>query len=99
MFIGTWQKCGTGITLTAASYLIFIDTPFTGAETLQCEDRIHRIGSNVPVFIYRLITKDTFDERVDGLINDKEAIADYIVDERITEKGLNSLRKYIEELS
>lgn len=99
VFIGTWQKCGTGITLTAASYLIFIDTPFTGAETLQCEDRIHRIGSNVPVFIYRLITKDTFDERVDELINDKEAIADYIVDERITEKGLNSLRKYIEELS
>lgn len=27
VFIGTWQKCGTGITLTAASYMIFIDTP------------------------------------------------------------------------
>lgn len=98
IFIGTHQKCGTGITLTAASYLIFIDHPWTEAETTQCEDRIHRIGSKNPVFIYRLICKNTIDERVLELVNDKGAIADYVVDEKITAQGLDSLRKYIEDL-
>lgn len=98
IFIGTWQKCGTGITLTAASYMIFIDTPWTAAQLLQCEDRIHRIGSNQPVFIYHLITKGTIDERVNEIVTDKGALADYIIDNDITEQGLNSLRKYIEEL-
>lgn len=98
VFVGTWQKCGTGITLTAASYLIFIDTPFTFAEFEQASDRIHRIGTKDSVFIYNLIVRDTFDERVWELVNDKEAISEYIVDEKITAKGLESLRKYIEEL-
>ncbi len=97
VFIGTWQKCGTGITLTAASYLIFIDTPFTYAEFEQASDRIYRIGTKDSVFIYNLIAKNTIDERVWEIVNDKEALADYIVDEKITEKGINSLRKYIEE--
>ena len=97
VFVGTWQKCGTGITLTAASYLIFIDTPWTAAETEQASDRIYRIGTKDSVFIYNLIARDTIDERVWELVNDKEAIADYIVDEKITEKGIDSLRKYIEE--
>ena len=97
VFVGTWQKCGTGITLTAASYLIFIDTPWTAADTEQASDRIYRIGTKDSVFIYNLIARDTIDERVWEIVNDKEAIADYIVDEKITEKGLDSLRKYIEE--
>jgi len=97
IFLGTWQRSGTGITLTAASYMIFIDTPFTAAEFEQNSDRIHRIGAKNPVFIYNLIAKDTIDERVWEIVNDKEAISDYIVDEKISEKGLNSLRKYIEE--
>lgn len=98
VFIGTHQKSGTGITLTAANYLIFIDTPWTYSDTQQCEDRIHRIGTNNTTFIYHLITKNTIDERVNEIIHDKAAIADYVVDDKITQSGLNSLRKYIEEL-
>lgn len=98
VFIGTWQKCGTGITLTAASYLIFIDTPFTEAEFTQASDRIYRIGTKESVFIYNLVTRYTVDERVLELVTDKGAIADYVVDEKITPQGLQSLRKYIEEL-
>ena len=55
----TTAKMGTGITLTRASYAIFIDAPWTAAQCLQCEDRIHRIGSKSPVFIYYLWAKDT----------------------------------------
>ena len=98
VFIGTWQKCGTGITLTAASYLIFMDTPFTEAEFTQASDRIYRIGTKESVFIYNLVTRYTVDERVLELVTDKGAIADYVVDEKITPQGLQSLRKYIEEI-
>ena len=96
VFIGTWQACGTGITLTAASYLIFIDTPFTHGDFQQCADRIYRIGTKESVFIYNLVAANTIDERVLEIVNDKEAISDYIVDDMITEKGINTLRKYIE---
>ena len=98
VFIGTWQKCGTGITLTAASYLIFIDTPFTEAEFTQASDRIYRIGTKESVFIYNLVTRNTVDERVLELVTDKGALADYVVDDKITPQGLESLRKYIEEI-
>ena len=98
IFIGTWQKCGTGITLTAASYMIFIDTPWTDADFCQASDRIHRIGTKDSVFIYNLVTRGTVDERVLELVTDKAAIADYIVDEKITPQGLDSLRKYIEDI-
>ena len=98
LLIATWQKMGTGITLNAASYAIFIDMPWTAAETEQVEDRIHRIGSKKPVFIYRLVCPNSIDERVLELNKDKEAMGDYIVDNKITESSINSLRKYIEEL-
>ena len=45
VFIATWQRAGTGITMTAAQDLIFVDTPWSAAQALQAEDRIHRIGS------------------------------------------------------
>lgn len=98
VFLGTWQKCGTGLTLTSASYMIFIDTPWTDAAFEQACDRIYRIGTTKPVTIYNLITNDSVDERVLEIVNDKAALADYVIDDTITESGLNSLRKYIEEL-
>ena len=98
VFIGTWQKCGTGITLTSASYMIFIDTPWTDGAFQQAADRIHRIGSKNPVFIYVLVCNNTVDEKVLEIVNDKAALSDFIVDDQITAKSLASLQKYIEEL-
>lgn len=98
VFLCTWQRMGAGVTLNKASYAIFIDTPWTSADFQQAQDRIHRIGSKHPVFIYNLICRDTIDERVKEIIDDKEAIADYIVDDKITAKSVNSLKKYIEDL-
>lgn len=98
VFLGTWSKCGTGITLTAASYMIFLDTPWTDAVWTQAQDRIYRIGSKNPVFIYNLIARGTIDERVLEIVTDKKHIASYVVDDEITDAGIESLRKYIEEL-
>lgn len=99
IFIGTWQKCGTGFTLTRANYMIFIDTPWTPAQLEQACDRIYRIGTTGAVFIYNLITNNTVDERVLEIVNDKEAVSDYVIDGTITKKSLESLKKYIVELN
>ena len=78
--------------------MIFLDTPWTDSVYTQAQDRIYRIGTNKSVTIYNLIAKDTIDERVLEIVNDKKAIADYVVDDEITQCGIDSLRKYIEDL-
>ena len=98
VMLATWQKMGTGITLTAASYAIFIDCAWTKAANLQAEDRIYRIGSKNPVFIYYLWCNDTIDLRVKDLVSQKEAIADYVVDDKVSDETIDSLKKYILEL-
>lgn len=98
VLLATTSKLGTGVTLTKASYMIFIDTPYTAAQCQQCEDRIHRIGSKDPVFIYYLWTNNTIDERVRELVEDKEAMSDFIIDDKVTQKSVQSLKKYILDL-
>lgn len=81
VFVATWQKMGVGHTLTAANYLIFLDTPWTAASFEQAADRIHRIGQHKPVFIITLITKDTYDERVQEIVTGKAALAGAVIDD------------------
>ena len=82
VMICTWQKMGTGHTLTAANYAIFVDTPWTDADFQQCADRIYRIGQNKHVFIITLVTKDTYDERVLEILERKECLSGYLVDNK-----------------
>ena len=98
VMLATTQKAGTGLTLTAASYAIFLDTPWTNAEFEQAQDRIHRIGAKKSVTIYELITKDTIDERVHEIVTDKKAISDFIIDDKVTKHSLESLKKFILDL-
>lgn len=94
----THSKMGTGVTLNASSYAIFIDTPWTAGSNEQSEDRIHRIGSKNPVFIYKLYCNNTFDMRVKQIVDNKEAIGDYIVDNKKDKKTLEILKSLIEDL-
>lgn len=94
----TISKMGTGITLTKASYAIFMDSSWTAAVNHQAEDRIYRIGSKDSVFIYYLWTKDTIDERVKEIVEDKDAIADFIIDDKLPSASLESLKKFILDL-
>ena len=97
VFIGTTSKIGTGITLTRARYMICIDSPWTAALQEQVEDRIHRIGSKEPVFIYRLICEGTIDQMVAKLLEKKKAISDFIVDDLNDEDTMKILKTYIKE--
>ena len=99
VFIATSDKCGTGITLNAASYMIMIDCPWTFSLWQQVTDRIHRINNKKPAFIYNLICINTIDETVAKIISKKEAFSNYIVDDKIeNDKSLAILNKYIQEL-
>ena len=94
----THAKMGVGVTLTAANYAIFIDQPWTDGAYEQCCDRIHRIGSKKPVFIYNLICNNTFDMRVHQIVKNKEAIGNFIVDNIIDANSLEILKQYIKDL-
>lgn len=95
LMLATIQKMGTGITLTKASYVIFIDSAWTRADNEQAEDRIHRIGAKKPCFYYYLWTKDTYDENVRALVDKKDALSTYINDDELTLDKMETLKKYI----
>lgn len=98
VFIGTSSKCGTGITLNAARYMIMIDLPWTHALYTQITDRIHRINNKESVFIYNLVCEKTIDETVLNIINRKKAISDFIVDDKLDDNAIEILKNYIENL-
>ena len=80
IMLGTIGAMGTAITLTVANNAIFYDCPWTVANYDQACDRIHRISSTKPVTIYKLITKNTVDERADDILFNKKGISEFIVD-------------------
>ena len=98
IFLGTISKCGTGITLTKASYMIFLDEPWTYASVLQAQDRIYRIGTEKPVFIYNLICEGTIDAKISEIIEQKRAISGYIIDNADDAETLNILQRFVLDL-
>lgn len=80
VIIGTIGAMGSGLTLTAASTVIFLDSPWNRANKEQAEDRAHRIGTTSNINVITLVCKDTIDERIEELINKKGAMADALVD-------------------
>lgn len=78
--IGTIGAMGTGLTLTAGTTVIFLDSPWNRANKEQAEDRAHRIGTTSTVNIVTLVCKDTIDERIEELVYQKGAMADMLVD-------------------
>lgn len=81
----TTSKMGTGITLTAASYEIFLDSVWTYRLESQCEDRRWRVGTKKTLIIYKLIASGTIDERIQNILKRKRGISDYLVDDHTIE--------------
>ena len=84
---GTIGKMGTGLTLTEANYVIFLDEPWSMAIKDQASDRVHRIGQINPVTIITLICKNTMDEKVSQLIEKKGAMTDFLIDGKVDNIG------------
>ena len=64
IFILSTRAGGLGINLTAADTVIFYDIDWNPTMDAQATDRVHRIGQEKPVTVYRLITKGTVEERI-----------------------------------
>jgi len=67
---------GTGLNLTAADHVFLMDPWWNPAVEDQAADRAHRIGQDRPVIVYRLVAKDTVEERVIDLQRRKRIIAE-----------------------
>lgn len=80
VIIGTIKAMGTGYTLTKANTVVFMDEPWTMADKEQAEDRAHRIGTEGTVNIYTLLCKDTIDERIHQIVEDKGQLSAKVVD-------------------
>jgi SNF2 family DNA or RNA helicase len=81
--IGTPQTGGYGITLTAASNVIYYSNGYDLEKRLQSEDRAHRIGQKKAVTYVDLITEDTVDEKIVKALRKKINIASEVLGEEL----------------
>ena len=65
---------GTGITLHAADYVFLMDPWWNPAVEAQAVDRVHRLGQTRTVFVYRMLTEQTIEARMQVLQSDKRAL-------------------------
>jgi SNF2 family DNA or RNA helicase len=79
VFLISLKAGGLGLNLTAADYIFLLDPWWNPAVESQAIDRAHRIGQTRPVFAYRLIARDTVEEKVLELQAQKRALADAII--------------------
>lgn len=79
IFLISIKAGGTGLNLTAASHVIHYDLWWNPAVENQATDRAYRIGQDKTVFVHRLVTEKTFEERIDRLIQSKNKLADLSV--------------------
>ncbi len=96
LFLISLKAGGFGLNLTAADYVIHLDPWWNPAVETQASDRAHRIGQQRPVTIYRLIVKDSIEERIVALHRQKRDLADALLEgadasARLSEEALIGL--------
>ena len=75
------MAAGYGITLTGANHVIHADRWWNPAVEDQATDRVHRIGQEKTVYVYRILVEGTLEERIDKLLTEKRGLSDRIVGE------------------
>ena len=79
LFLISLKAGGTGLNLTAADYVFILDPWWNPAVEAQAVDRTHRIGQGKQVFVYRLLSRDTVEEKVAALQESKRGLAESII--------------------
>lgn len=91
VFVSTLKAGGVGITLTAASDVLFLEQGWTPADMDQAADRAHRIGQQDSVTAWTLIAEGTIDEDIKELIAYKRELVDASTDGKVLEDKQNVL--------
>jgi SNF2 family DNA or RNA helicase len=81
LFLISLKAGGTGLNLTAADYVFLLDPWWNPAVEAQAVDRAHRIGQERPVIAYRLIARDTVEEKILELQKSKRELAEAVLAE------------------
>lgn len=82
LFLISLKAGGTGLNLTAADTVIHYDPWWNPAAENQATDRAHRIGQEKPVFVYKLITQRTVEEKILKMQERKKALVDGVLDQK-----------------
>ncbi len=88
IFLISLKAGGVGLNLTAADYCYILDPWWNPAVENQAIDRIHRIGQSNPVVVYRMIAKDTIEEKVLQLSLKKARLFDDVLEGREFSSGI-----------
>ena len=80
VFVGSIGAAGVGITLTAASHVVFCELPWVPGEVSQAEDRCHRIGQRESVLVQHLVVAGTLDATMAKRIVAKQEVIDRALD-------------------
>lgn len=78
-YVLSLKTAGTGLTLTAAKHVVHFDRWWNPAVENQASDRIYRLGQTEAVFIHKFIVLGTLEERIQALLNEKNALATSIL--------------------
>lgn len=84
LFVLSYRAGGVGLTLTAASDAALIDLPWTAAEIMQAEDRLHRIGQEQDVTVYLLLADHPFERDMLERVERKAGLGTEILDGRMS---------------
>ena len=97
VFLLSLKAAGSGLNLTAASYVVLFDPWWNPAVEAQAIDRTHRIGQKNQVIAYRLIARNTVEEKIRALQKEKAALAAAVVQEESLASvlDLDSLRRIL----
>jgi superfamily II DNA or RNA helicase len=87
VFLISLKAGGFGLNLTEADYCIILDPWWNPATEAQAVDRVHRIGQTKKVMVYRMVSKDTIEEKVMALKARKAALFTNVMDGGVFESG------------
>ncbi len=89
---------GTGITLTAASTVVFVELDWRPGVHLQAEDRPHRIGTTKPVWIHYLVAHGTVEEKLCSVLQAKQKVLNAVLDGGKVENDLTVFDLLMKEM-
>ena len=79
VFVASLKAAGLGIDLTKASVVIHFDRWWNAARENQATDRVHRFGQSRGVQVFKLVTKNSFEERIDQIIERKKTLMEQMI--------------------